>query len=81
METNNFKAMVTTASNKYTKLIEAMYNTEGISDADLNRNLNLIHSIYADEMDLIAALYNIELEKKEEKKKVELKLFDFMVGR
>jgi hypothetical protein len=51
------------------------------TEDDLNRNLNMIHSIYKDEMDLIAKLHDITVENKSEERKVELKLFDFMVKR
>lgn len=47
----------------------------------LYSNLNMIHSIYKDEMDLIAKLHDITVENKSEERKVELKLFDFMVKR
>lgn len=77
----NFKAMVTTASEKYTKLIESVYHIEGISDEDLNKILILVHSVYLDEMDLISMLYDAKEEKEVSEKKVELKLFDFMVRR
>lgn len=79
METN-FKAMVSTATSKYTKLVESMYGSE-ISEENLNKNLNLIHSIYLDEMDLIAMLHDITSSNEKTEKRVELKLFDFMVKR
>ncbi len=79
MNSVNFNAMVATANEKYTKLVDSMYKAK--TDEDLNRNLNMVHSIYQDEMDLIAKLHDITVENKTEEKKVELKLFDFMVRR
>ena len=81
MESTNFKAMVVTASSKYAKLVESMHMISGITEDDLNKNLNLIHSIYMDEMDLIATLHGTVMKNEEAEKKVELKLFDFMVKR
>ena len=80
METTNFNAMVATATSKYTKLIDSMYNGDG-SQENLEKNLSMIHSIYQDEMNLIAELQGIRAEKKKEEKRVELKVFDFMVRR
>ena len=79
MDSVNFNAMVATANEKYTKLVDSMYKAK--TEDDLNRNLNMIHSIYKDEMDLIAKLHDITVENKSEDRKVELKLFDFMVKR
>lgn len=79
MDSINFNAMVATANEKYTKLVDSMYKAK--TEEDLNRNLNMVHSLYKDEMDLIAKLHDIIIEKKTEEKKVELKLFDFMVRR
>lgn len=82
METNNFKAMVATASSKYIKLVESVYNAKGITEEDLNKILSLVHSVYLDEMDLITLLNGVVIERdKVTEKKVELKLFDFMVKR
>ena len=78
METN-FKAMVATANEKYTKLVDSMYKTK--TEEDLEKNLNLLRSIYMDQTDLIAMLHDISVKNKTEEKKVELKLFDFMVKR
>lgn len=82
METNNFKAMVATASSKYTKLVESIYNAKGMTEEDLNKILSLVHSVYLDEMDLITLLNGVVIERdRVTEKKVELKLFDFMVKR
>ena len=80
MNNLNFNAAVATATSKYTKLVESMYGSE-ISEENLNKNLNLIHSIYMDEMDLIAMLHDITSSNEKAEKRVELKLFDFMVKR
>ena len=79
MDSINFNAMVATANEKYTKLVDSMYKAK--TEEDLNRNLNMVHSLYKDEMDLIVKLHDIIVENKTEEKKVELKLFDFMVRR
>lgn len=44
MDSVNFNAMVATANEKYTKLVDSMYKAK--TEDDLNRNLNMIHSIY-----------------------------------
>ena len=79
MTTVNFNAMVATANEKYTKLVDSMYKAK--TEEDRDRNLNQLRSIYMDEMNLIAMLHDIAVENKTEEKKVELKLFDFMVKR
>ena len=79
MTTVNFNAMVATANEKYTKLVDSMYKAK--TEEDLGKNLNLLRSIYMDQMDLIAMLHDISVENKTEEKKVELKLFDFMIKR
>ena len=80
METANFKAMTSTATSKYVQLITSMIGQDESKD-NLEKNLKMIHSIYQDEMNLIAELHGIKTERKENKKKVELKIFDFMVKR
>lgn len=79
MNNLNFNAAVATANEKYTKLVNSMYKAK--SEEDLEKNLNLLRSIYMDEMDLIAMLHGITVENEKVEKKVELKLFDFMVKR
>lgn len=79
MDSVNFNAMVATANEKYTKLVDSMYKAK--TEEDLGKNLNLLRSIYMDQMDLIAMLHDITVENKSEERKVELKLFDFMVKR
>lgn len=71
--------MVATANEKYTKLVDSMYKAK--TEEDLGKNLNLLRSIYMDQMDLIAMLHDISVKNKTEEKKVELKLFDFMIKR
>ena len=41
MDSVNFNAMVATANEKYTKLVDSMYKAK--TEDDLNRNLNMIH--------------------------------------
>ena len=77
MDSVNFNAMVATANEKYTKLVDSMYKAK--TEEDLGKNLNLLRSIYMDQMDLIAMLHDISVKNKTEEKKVELKLFDFMI--
>lgn len=79
MDSVNFNAMVATANEKYTKLVDSMYKAK--TEEDLGKNLNLLRSIYMDQMDLIAMLHDISVKNKTEEKKVELKLFDFMIKR
>lgn len=79
MDSVNFNAMVATANEKYTKLVDSMYKAK--TEDDLGKNLNLLRSIYMDQMDLIAMLHDISVKNKTEEKKVELKLFDFMIKR
>ena len=79
MDSVYFNAMVATANEKYTKLVDSMYKAK--TEEDLGKNLNLLRSIYMDQMDLIAMLHDISVKNKTEEKKVELKLFDFMIKR
>lgn len=53
-----------------------------MTEEDLNKILSLVHSVYLDEMDLITLLNGVVIERdRVTEKKVELKLFDFMVKR
>ena len=76
----NFSAMLTAATSKYTDLVNGMYGMNGMNVEDkktLDHNMNLINSIYKDEMELLAQLYGYEL-KENKKKKWELKIPSFM---
>lgn len=75
-EITTFDAMATTATNKYVDLINGMYRMK--DDPELfNRNINLINSIYKDQMELLVRLCTYEL-KERKKSKWELKIPSFM---
>lgn len=76
-EITNFSAMLTTATSKYTDLVNGMYGMNVEDKKTLDHNMNLINSIYKDEMELLAQLYGYEL-KESKKKKWELKIPSFM---
>lgn len=78
MKEFNFEAMVQTATSKYTKLVDSMYNSDKNSKEDFDRSMGMIRSIYQDEISLIAQLYDIDIEKKEKEKKKVLKIPSFM---
>lgn len=60
----NFQAMVETADDKYTKLVDMVCQLKNGSDVDYDRILNLINSIHNDEMELIVRMCEIEKERK-----------------
>lgn len=56
MKETNFNVMMATASEKYTKLIDAAYKMKNGSDIDFEKFIKLIHSVYMDQSDLIFKL-------------------------
>lgn len=77
---DKFNLMVSTANEKYAKVIDSVFQAkEDGSKENFDRIFKLIHSIYNDEIELIAKL--CEAEKKEEKEpiKKEIQVFGFMV--
>ena len=69
----NFDAMMTTAAAKYTELIDIAYCLKNGSQADCDKLIKLIHSMYMDEANLIFELcVNTHTEKEEDKKKLQI---------
>lgn len=73
---NNYLAMVETADEKYTKLVEYIQRLKNRSEVDYDKIFGLMKSIHKDEMTLIVSLY--EAEEYINRKKEELKIPSFM---
>lgn len=73
---NNYLAMVETADEKYTKLVEYIQRLKNGSEVDYDKIFGLMKSIHKDEMTLIVSLY--EAEEYINRKKEELKIPSFM---
>lgn len=79
MVMTNIMAMMETANDKYSKLIDSMYQIKAGSEVDFDKVIKLIHSVYNDEVELITKLNEIEqprYEKKSEQR--ELQVFTFV---
>lgn len=73
-----FKAMVETADDKYTKLVNMICKISNESGIDCDKILNLVSSIHNDEINLIVRLYEADKEKKNILND-DLQVFDFMI--
>lgn len=62
----NFKAMLTTANEKYTSLLNMVYRLKSGQEIDPDKLMNLIHSVYMDEAELIFELCSSDRETKNE---------------
>lgn len=58
METN-FKAMISTANCKHTKLVEYLTQLKNGNDVDIDKVIKLATSIHDDEMTVIMDLYEV----------------------
>lgn len=74
----NYKAMVSTANEKYTQLIERICQLTSENEKDRSELLNLAKSIYNDEVDLIVSLYDLDKFVRELNTKTEILVPDFM---
>lgn len=74
-----FQAMIETADDKYTKLVNMICQLKSGSNENFDVILNLINSIHKDEMELIVRMCEIEKEKKTISKDG-VQVFGFMVG-
>lgn len=75
----NLGAMLKTANNKYSALLDTLYGqkAESESDGDYDKAIRLVHSMYNDQMELLAALS--EAEKENDRKEMEqLKVVGFV---
>lgn len=82
MDEIRFVALMTTATDKYTKMVDAAYRLKNRSNTDegFDNLINLIHSTFQDQAYLIYQYTLLEAEKEEKKpKKKELKIPCFMV--
>lgn len=73
---NNYLAMVETADEKYTKLVEYIQKLKNGSEVNYDKIFGLMKSIHKDEIMLIVSLY--EAEEYINRKKEELKIPSFM---
>ena len=78
MVMTNIMAMMETANDKYSKLIDSMYQIKAGSEVDFDKVIKLIHSVYNDEVELITKLNEIEQPKYEKKQNRELQVFTFV---
>lgn len=78
MVMTNIMAMMETANDKYSKLIDSMYQIKAGSEVDFDKVIKLIHSVYNDEVELITKLNEIEQPKFEKKQNRELQVFTFV---
>lgn len=81
METTNFMALVTTATEKYTKMVDAAYKLKSKtnSEAEFDSLIKLVHSVYQDEIAMIYQYAMAEAKNEALKpKKEELKIPCFM---
>ena len=75
----NLSAMLKTANSKYSALLDTLYGqkAESESDGDYDKAIRLVHSMYNDQMELLAQLS--EVEKENDRKEMEqLKVVGFV---
>lgn len=75
----NLKAMLKTANSKYSALLDTLYGkkAESESDEDYDKAIRLVHSMYNDQVELLAQLS--EAEKENDRKEMEaLKVVSFV---
>lgn len=67
----NLSAMLKTANSKYSVLLDTLYGqkAESESDGDYDKAIRLVHSMYNDQVELLAQLS--EAEKENERKEME----------
>lgn len=75
----NLKAMLNAANSKYSALLDTLYGqkAESESNGDYDKAIRLVHSMYNDQVELLAQLS--EAEKENERKEMEgLKVVSFV---
>ena len=75
----NLSAMLKTANSKYSELLDTLYGqkAESESDGDYDKAIRLVHSMYNDQVELLAQLS--EAEKENDRKEMEaLKVVSFV---
>lgn len=75
----NLSAMLKTANSKYSALLDTLYGqkAESESDGDYDKAIRLVHSMYNDQVELLAQLS--EAEKENDRKEMEaLKVVSFV---
>ena len=79
MKQFDFGAMLKTANSKYSALLDTLYGqkAESESDGDYDKAIRLVHSMYNDQIELLAQLS--EAEKENDRKEMEaLKVVSFV---
>ena len=79
MKQFDFGAMLRTANSKYSALLDTLYGqkAESESDGDYDKAIRLVHSMYNDQMEILAELSKAE--KENERKEMEaLKVVSFV---
>ena len=79
MKKIDFTSMLKTANSKYSALLDTLYGqkAESESDGDYDKAIRLVHSMYNDQMELLAQLS--EVEKENDRKEMEqLKVVGFV---
>ena len=71
MKQFDFGAMIRTANSKYSALLDTLYGqkAESESDGDYDKAIRLVHSMYNDQMEILAELSKAE--KENERKEME----------
>lgn len=75
----NFTEMLKTANSKYSALLDTLYGqkAESESDGDYDKAIRLVHSMYNDQIELLAQLS--EVQKENDRKEMEaLKVVSFV---
>ena len=77
MKRFDFGAMLKTANSKYSALLDTLYGQKAESDGDYDKAIRLVHSMYNDQVELLAQLS--EAEKENDRKEMEqLKVVSFI---
>ena len=79
MKTIDFTSMLKTANSKYSALLDTLYGqkAESESDGDYGKAIRLVHSMYNDQIELLAQLS--EVQKENDRKEMEaLKVVSFV---
>lgn len=79
MKQFDFGAMLRTANSKYSALLDTLYGqkAESESDRDYDKAIRLVHSMYNDQMEILAELSKVEKEN-DRKEMEQLKVVGFV---
>lgn len=79
MKQFDFGAMLKTANSKYSALLDTLYGqkAESESDGDYDKAIRLVHSMYNDQMEILAELSKAEKEN-DRKEMEQLKVVGFV---